>query len=166
MQAQPLRNAGQARLVDHARGFGPAHAHRVLQRPFEQHRYEEQENEVDEQCRDHLVDAEANLEQSRDQQHESAGQHCGDRHERQQQRAGPVQQARAHHRDDQRARIKLRLGADVPQPRTKGDGDGKAGEDQWCGAVQRLQQGKLAAERAFDDEAQHGKRVGPGEHGQ
>ena len=57
---------------------------------------------------------------------------------------GAAKRAGAKQDGDDGARVKLRLGPDVPQLGAKGDGDGKAGEDQRRGAVQRLKDGKAS----------------------
>ena len=74
VQAEAGDDARQPRLGDQRRRLRPAERQRVLERALEQHRDEEQHDEVEEQRRHHLVDAEADLEERRAEEQQRAGE--------------------------------------------------------------------------------------------
>ena len=162
VQPLALDDARQLRLGDDLWRLRPAEAHRVLQRPFEQHRDEEQHDEVEEQRGDDLVDAEAGLQHGRAKQKKRTRGHGGDHDDRNEQEGGQRQSAGAEHDGHHAADIELRLGADVPELCAEGDGDGEAGEDQRRCAGQRFEQRELRAGRASRDEIEDRKGRGAG----
>ena len=132
-------SAGSVPRVEDRRRLRPAAAHRVLQRPFEHHLHEQQHDEIEQQRRHHLVDAEL--------ARAAASARASAARRRARRRAAPAGPGRttapsmapAADRDGgERARIELALAADVVEPRAERDRGGKAGEDQRRRARQRL----------------------------
>jgi hypothetical protein len=142
----PVHDARQPRVGHEGRGLGPAHPHRVLHRPLEEVAHEQQHDEVEQERGDDLVHAQPHLEERRPEEEEPPRQHRRQRRERQDERAS--ERAGAEDDGDDRARVELRLGPDVPELRAEGDGHGEAGEDERRRAVQRLEQRKAGARGA------------------
>ena len=165
MEAGACHQLRQLGLGQHRRRLRPAHAHRVLERALQHHLDEQQHDEVEEQRRDHLVDAEADLEERGHQQQHRTGGGTAHEHGRQGERCRQGDDAAAQDDGGQRPGIELALAADVPELGPEGDGGGKAGEDQGRGAGQGLGQREDGADRALHEPGvgrEHG-RTGPGE---
>ena len=127
----------------------PAEGERVLEHALDHHRDEEQGDEIEEQRRHHLVDAEAEAEHQRAEQQQRAGNGAAEHQRRDEQRGGQMQTVlRAERGGGERANEELALGADIPEARAEGDGGGEAGQDQRRGAGQRLGNREPRAEGA------------------
>ena len=162
MQPFALDDARQLRLGDDFLRLRPAKAHRILEHAFQQHRDEQQHDEVEQQRGHHLVDAEAGLEDRRAKQQQSAGKHRRQHDDGDEDHRGQRQRAGAEYDCNDATDIKLRLSADVPQLGAEGDRDGKTGEDQRSGAGQRLKQGELRAGGTLGDEVKDRQRRSAG----
>ena len=141
MQAKPVDNAGQSRLLHQRCRFRPSHPHRIFERTFQQIADEEEHDEIQKQGCDDFVNAEAGFKENRPQQHQRAHEHGGYRRHRQDKGRPDGTGAKKH--GDDCAGIELSLGADIPEFRTKRDSDGKARENQRCCAVERFKRGKF-----------------------
>ena len=132
----------------------PPERRRILHRPVEHQRHEQQHDEVQQQRRHHFVHAKARSQQRRDQQQQRAGQHRGAEHRRKQYSRRQIEPGSTVQTADgdggKRTGIKLALGTDVPQPRAKCDGRRKTGQHQRRRARQRLAPCETRAESAVE----------------
>ena len=96
-----------------------------LKRAFQHHLDEEQDDEVEEERRDHLVDAEPHLEEGRPEHQQAAASAAATRTSARGRRAAP-HRAGPDRDGGERAGVELALGADVVEPRPEGDGGGEA----------------------------------------
>ena len=156
MHARALDQFTELQHILQRHALRPTHRGRILHRPVEHHRHEQQHDEIEQQRRDHLVHTQPDAQQRGDQQQQCPGNHRRDHHRGIQQRGmriepGPAMQSTDHDRS-KCAGIELALGPDVEEARAKSDRNGETGQDQRRGAGQRFAPRKPGTETAFKDE--------------
>ena len=130
MQPGPGDERCEDSLVDDRRRLGPAHGQRILPRPEKQVVGKEQDDEVQQQSGHHLVDAELQLQDHRQQKQQAAGQRPRQKEQWDHQKGGQRNEAGAEVGGGQGPGIELALAADVPELGAEGHRGCETGEDQ------------------------------------
>ena len=168
MQPHPFDERRQHPGIRDRLRLRPASAHRILEWAFQHHLDEEQHDKVQEQRRDHLVDAEPHLQERRAEHKEGTGERRRREDQRDEHRRRRLDRARADRDGGERACVELSLGADVVKPRPERDRGGEPGQDQGRRPGKGLGQGEDRARSALPHQAERrqDRRAGEGKrHG-